>query len=81
MMDPITDIVSKMAKDVEEAKAKYDPMVKNLTDASFIAIFQSVMEERDRRMQRLILENPVVRQIAMMKLAEQMKESRDDPER
>lgn len=62
---------------VKEARKKYDPLVARLTDAEFVAIFQAVVEERTVRLARLIATNPIVRQMAVDRLNQQLKEKED----
>lgn len=74
LMDPIQQIVHEMEKEIQEARAKYEPIVMKLSDASFIAILQVVDEERQRRMVRLMLENPAIMQMEVEKLNQMFKD-------
>lgn len=55
---------------------KYTPLVKSLTDLDFAGLYKVVMDERQVRMVRLMIENPLVRQQAI----EDLKHSIHDQE-
>lgn len=76
-MDFMEQHMKKMSDGVREARKKYDPLVQRLTDIEFIAIFQAVEEERARRIQNLIITNPLVRKMAVDNLVEQFKEEEE----
>jgi hypothetical protein len=59
---------------VNAEKAKYEAIVPRLTDEAFAALFSVVMEEREKRVMRLIIENPLVRQQAISDLARKMQD-------
>ena len=65
MDDPIEPIFTQMATEIREAQAKYDTLVRHLKDTEFIAIFQAVMKERDRRVAFIFATNPLVQKMEL----------------
>lgn len=57
LSDPIFDNIR---KDFEEAEKKYNPLVRHIKDIEFAALYKVVVEERTRRMARLMIENPAI---------------------
>lgn len=62
----------------QAAEAKYRPIVERLPDLEFAGLFRVVQEEAAKRRIRLIMENPVVRQMAITDIARRMGQSRED---
>jgi len=56
---------------IDQEKVKYEPAVRRLTDNSFIALYQIVMAERERRLRRMVIEDP--------EKVRQLHQYRDDP--
>lgn len=59
---------------LRKAKEKYTPLVQNLTDMDFAGLFQVVMDERKKRMVRLMMENPAILRSAIDDLNQRIKD-------
>lgn len=68
----IEELMEETVGKYEKARAKYEPLVKNLTDMDFVGLYRVVMEERTRRMAILIATNPAVRDMAIADLKRQI---------
>lgn len=63
--DILGQISAETREEFEKNAEKFRTTVPRLTDIAFAALFTIVMEERVKRVERLIAENPIVRRMAM----------------
>lgn len=70
----IDEIFKKNIEELNAAKKKYEPLVKNSTDMEFAALWNVVLEERTRRMTRLMLENPLILRAEMERIAQEARD-------
>lgn len=71
-------LVDPIIKEFQEATAKYEPVIKKLTDTSFAALFKLVEKERTIRMVRLYQTVPGLAQHAMNEIAQQKQQEERD---